>query len=71
MNKKLTKQIEQETKIIFDYLHNTKLEEIVRLWIERQTYNLKRDNLDEYPFYITEAIQDLQDMIDNFKHNVN
>lgn len=71
MSKKLSQQIEKENKIIFDYLHSTDIEEIVRMWIERQTYNLKRDNLEEFPFYITEAIQDLQSMINDFKHNVN
>jgi len=71
MSKKLSKKIEIENKIIFDYLDKTDIEEIIRLWIERQTYNLKRDTLDNFPIYITQAIQDLQSMINDFKHSVN
>lgn len=71
MSKKLRTQIEIENKIIFDYLHSTKIEEVVRLWIERQTYNLKRNNLEEMPIYITNSIEEIQKFVDEFKHNIN
>lgn len=71
MSKKLRTQIEIENKIIFDYLHSTKIEEVIRLWIERQTYNLKRDTLEEMPIYITNSIEEIQKFVDEFKHNIN
>lgn len=71
MNKKERERIELETKIIFDYLETSKIEDIIRLWIDRQTYYLKRNNLEEMPTYITHSIGDIQKFIDEFKHNLN
>jgi hypothetical protein len=71
MNKKERERIELETKIIFDYLETSKIEDIIRLWIDRQTYYLKRNNLEEMPIYITHSIEDIQKFIDEFKHNLN
>lgn len=71
MNKKERERIELETKIIFDYLETSKIEDIIRLWIDRQTYYLKRNNLEEMPLYITHSIEDIQKFINEFKHNLN
>lgn len=71
MSKKERERIELETKIIFDYLETSKIEDIIRLWIDRQTYYLKRNNLEEMPIYITHSIEDIQKIINEFKHNPN
>ena len=71
MNKKERERIELETKIIFDYLETSKIEDIIRLWIDRQTYYLKRNNLEEMPIYITNSIEEIQKFVDEFKHNIN
>jgi hypothetical protein len=68
---KRAKQRQLEFDIIKKHLSETDLESLVRWWIEVQTYKLKRETLDEMPLRLTNSINEIQSIIDEFKIDVN
>jgi hypothetical protein len=70
MNDK-SKQFQLEFDIIKKHLSETDLESLVRWWVEVQTYKLKRDTLDEMPLRLTNSINEIQSIINEFKINNN
>ena len=70
MNDK-SKQFQLEFDNIKKHLSETDLESLVRWWVEVQTYKLKQDTLDEMPLRLTDSINEIQSIINEFKININ